>query len=136
MSEYTFDQAIADARAKGGLKVQGAPKQKIPKPKTFEDLGEAIIHQLRQVYDPEIPVNLYDLGLIYAIDVHSETWEVKIEMTLTAPNCPVAGDIPPAVQEAVLMIEGVPSVDVTLVWDPPWRKDMMSEAAALELGFM
>ena len=96
-------------------------------------LREQVIDALRTVYDPEIPVNIYELGLIYDIAI-SESGDVAIEMTLTAPGCPVAGSMPGMVQEAVSAVPGVTKVDVELVWDPPWDQSRMSEAAQLELG--
>ncbi|KZZ28105.1 SUF system Fe-S cluster assembly protein, partial [Sulfitobacter sp. HI0082] len=87
------------------------------------------------VYDPEIPVNIYELGLIYTIDINAEN-EVDIKMSLTAPGCPVAGEMPGWVADAVEPIAGVKQVDVALVWEPPWGMDMMSDEARLELGFM
>ena len=90
---------------------------------------------LRTVYDPEIPVNVYDLGLIYSIEVHDET-NVHIEMTLTAPNCPAADFIIEDVRMKVESIDDVKSVDIQLVFEPEWDKDMMSEEAKLELGFL
>ena len=96
-------------------------------------LKPAIIEALRTVYDPEIPVSLYDLGLIYDI-VISPAGKVDIVMTLTAPGCPVADVLPMEVEKAALAVDGVGAVHVELVFDPPWRPDMMSEAARLELG--
>ena len=92
-----------------------------------------IIEALRTVFDPEIPVNIYDLGLVYRSDVN-DRGQVTVEMTLTAPGCPVAGDMPQWVADAVAAVEGVGEVNVCLVWDPPWNQDMMSEEARLELG--
>jgi len=100
-----------------------------------EDLREPIVAQLRQVFDPEIPVNLYDLGLIYRIEIASNG-DVSIAMTLTAPACPVAGMMPSMVEEAVRKVEGVGEIKVDLVWDPPWTPDKMSDEARLELGMM
>ena len=97
----------------------------------YEQVGEAC----RTVYDPEIPVNIYELGLIYTIDINAEN-EVDIKMSLTAPGCPVAGEMPGWVADAVEPIAGVKQVDVALVWEPPWGMDMMSDEARLELGFM
>lgn len=94
-----------------------------------------IINILRTIYDPEIPVNIYDLGLIYAIHIE-ENAHVKIEMTLTAPGCPVAQTFPGIVEDAVRSIEGVDAATVELVWDPPWTQDRMSEAAKLQLGLI
>ncbi|MGH6886951.1 MAG: SUF system Fe-S cluster assembly protein, partial [Geminicoccales bacterium] len=94
----------------------------------------AVIEALRQVYDPEIPVNIYDLGLIYGIDLHDDG-SVAITMTLTAPACPVAGEMPHQVAEQVASVEGVGEVMVTLTWEPAWTQDNMSEDARLALGF-
>jgi FeS assembly SUF system protein len=96
---------------------------------------ERIIAALRTVFDPEIPTNIYDLGLVYAIDAVSEN-DIHIRMTLTAPGCPVAGILPGQVEKAVESVEGVGRCHVELVWDPPWNKDMMSDEAKLELGMM
>lgn len=93
----------------------------------------AVIEALRTVHDPEIPVNIYDLGLIYDLDI-SPDGDVAIEMTLTAPACPVAGELPLAVAEAVADVEGIGEVTVRLVWDPPWSADLMSEDARMALG--
>ncbi len=98
-------------------------------------LETRIVEVLKGVYDPEIPVNIYDLGLIYDIHVNDDN-EVSVTMTLTAPNCPIADDILLQVKESVEAIEGVKSVAVNLVFDPPWSKDMMSEEALLELGLL
>ena len=94
---------------------------------------EKIIFEIKKVYDPEIPINIYDLGLIYNIEIKNEN-EAYIEMTLTSPNCPVADSLPKMVKENILMVEGVKDVDLKIVWDPPWTKDKMSEAAKLELN--
>lgn len=98
------------------------------------DLQARVIDALRTVYDPEIPVNIYDLGLVYDLDVHDESGHVAIRMTLTAPGCPVAQTFPSVVEESVMDVAGVNAVDVELVWDPPWTRARMSEAARLELG--
>jgi FeS assembly SUF system protein len=100
-----------------------------------EELREPIIDALRKVYDPEIPVNIYDLGLIYGIDI-AANGDCHIDMTLTAPACPVAGMMPGMVRDAVAQVEGVGEVQVDLVWDPPWSQDKMSEEAMLQLGMM
>lgn len=96
---------------------------------------EAIVAALREVHDPEIPVNIYDLGLIYRIDIRP-SGKVAVDMTLTAPACPVAGLMPVMVSDAVKGVEGVADVDVELVWDPPWGPERMSEEARLQLGLM
>lgn len=100
-----------------------------------EKLETRIVDALRTVYDPEIPVNIYDLGLIYDLDVASDG-KVDIRMTLTAPGCPVAQTFPGVVGDAVAAVEGVTDVDVELVWEPPWSREMMSEAARLHLGML
>ena len=99
------------------------------------DLEASVMHVLRNCYDPEIPVNIYELGLIYGLDVRPNG-EVDIKMTLTAPNCPVAGSLPSEVQNRVGEIPGVTEAKVELVWDPPWCSDKMSDAARLQLGLM
>lgn len=96
-------------------------------------LKAAIIEQLKTIYDPEIPVNIYDLGLIYDVIVQ-ENGHVDIKMTLTTPGCPVAQTFPGTVEQSVLKVEGVNECIVELVWDPPWTQDRMTEAARLELG--
>jgi FeS assembly SUF system protein len=98
------------------------------------NLEEKVVDVLRTVYDPEIPVNIYELGLVYGIDV-DPTGVVAIRMTLTSPGCPVAGSLPPEVEAKVKAIPGVASCRVDLVWDPPWNPNQMSEAAKLQLGF-
>tara|TARA_B100001063_G_C16547666_1_gene444468 strand:+ start:193 stop:492 length:300 start_codon:yes stop_codon:yes gene_type:complete len=94
---------------------------------------EQIIEEIRKIYDPELPVNIYELGLIYDIKVKDEKF-VIIKMTLTTPNCPVAESLPNEVKNGAMQVEGIEDVDLELVWDPPWNKDMMSEAAKLELN--
>jgi len=94
---------------------------------------DQIIDEIRKIYDPELPVNIYELGLIYDIEVKDERFAV-IKMTLTTPNCPVAESLPKEVKEGVMQVEGIEDVDLELVWDPPWNKDMMSEAAKLEMN--
>ena len=96
-------------------------------------IKEKIIAEIKKVYDPEIPVNIYDLGLIYNIEVRNEN-EAYIEMTLTSPNCPVADSLHKMVKENINSIEEIKKVDLKLVWSPPWTKDMMSEEAKLELN--
>ena len=96
-------------------------------------LKDKVIFEIKKIYDPEIPVNIYELGLIYKIDIEDEK-KVNIEMTLTSPNCPVAESLPKMVKDNILQLDGVDDVDLKLVWDPPWTKDKMSEAAKLELN--
>lgn len=98
-------------------------------------IEEKIVAMLKTVYDPEIPVNVYDLGLIYKIDV-SDNGEVALDMTLTAPNCPAADFIMEDIRQKVESVEGVTSAIINLVFEPEWDKDMMSEEAKLELGFL
>jgi FeS assembly SUF system protein len=123
---------------------QGAEE---PRPEGADSAGEAagqgdggleqkVIEALRTVYDPEIPVNIYELGLVYNVDADPEQGRVEVTMTLTTPNCPVAGAMPGMVEERLRMIEELREVKVNLVWDPPWTPDKMSEAARLELGFL
>ena len=100
----------------------------------MSDLKEKIITEIKKIYDPEIPVNIYEVGLIYKIEVNEQNKKVIVEMTLTSPNCPVAESLPNSVKENILKIEGINDVDLKLVWDPPWTKDKMSEAAKLELN--
>ena len=102
---------------------------------TDHPLYEQVVEACRTVYDPEIPVNIYDLGLVYTIDINAEN-DVNIDMSLTAPGCPVAGEMPGWVADAVAPLEGVRQVDVNIVWEPPWGMDRMSDEAKLELGFM
>ena len=96
------------------------------------DLREKVIAEIRKIYDPEIPVNIYELGLIYDVKVKDDT--VKIIMTLTSPNCPVAESLPQDVKDSAMQVEGVEKVNLDLVFEPVWNKDMMSEAAKLELN--
>ena len=98
-------------------------------------LEEEIVTALRTVFDPEIPVNIYEMGLIYNIDVGDEG-DVGVTMTLTSPACPVAGSLPPEVEWKVASVDGVRKAEVELVWDPPWSPDRMSEAAKLQLNLM
>ncbi|MBQ7209988.1 MAG: SUF system Fe-S cluster assembly protein [Paludibacteraceae bacterium] len=101
----------------------------------FLEIEEKIVEMLKTVYDPEIPVNIYDLGLIYGVDI-DDNGKVKIDMTLTAPSCPAADFLVEDVKQKVSSIEGVSDLDINLVFEPEWSKDMMSEEAKLTLGFM
>ena len=96
------------------------------------ELKEKIIGEIKKIYDPEIPVNIYELGLIYDISIKDKN--VSVKMTLTTPNCPVAESLPKEVKDSILELNDVNNVDLDLVWDPPWDKSMMSEAAKLELN--
>ena len=99
----------------------------------MSELKEKIVSEIKKIYDPEIPVNIYELGLIYKIEIDDKN-KVEVEMTLTSPNCPVAESLPKEVKDSILEIKEVSKVDLDLVWDPPWDKSMMSEAAKLELN--
>ena len=99
----------------------------------MSDIKNKVIEEIKKIYDPEIPVNIYELGLIYKIDVDAKN-KVNIDMTLTSPNCPVAESLPKEVKNNIIKIEGVSDVNLNLVWEPPWTKDKMSEAAKLELN--
>ena len=101
----------------------------------FKKLGGEIIEEICKIYDPEIPVNIYELGLIYDVKI-SDTFDVLIEMTLTSPNCPVAESLPLEVEEKVAAIDNINDVKVNIVFEPPWTKEMMSEEAKLELGML
>jgi FeS assembly SUF system protein len=99
----------------------------------MSELKEKVILEIKKIYDPEIPVNIYELGLIYNIEIDEKN-KVNIDMTLTSPNCPVAEILPDSVKDSVLKVDGVSDVQLNLVWEPPWDKDKMSEAAKLELN--
>ena len=114
-------------------KIEGTP---LIKPSTTEHpLYDSVVDACRTVFDPEIPVNIFDLGLIYTIEISPEN-EVEVMMTLTAPGCPVAGEMPGWVADAVGPLAGVKQVNVNMTFDPPWGMEMMSDEAKLELGFM
>jgi len=113
--------------------MEGAP---LIRPSTTDHpLYDQVVDACRTVFDPEIPVNIFDLGLIYTIEITPEN-DVSVLMTLTAPGCPVAGEMPAWVQDAVELVAGVKSAQVAMTFDPPWGMDMMSDEARLELGFM
>ncbi|TFE36458.1 SUF system Fe-S cluster assembly protein [Paraburkholderia dipogonis] len=112
----------------------GRPQQ--PQSHDGDELKSRVIAALRTVYDPEIPVNIFDLGLIYGLDVDADAGRIGIRMTLTAPGCPVAQTFPATVEDAVFAVSGVNDVHVELVWDPPWSRDSMSDAARLQLGLL
>jgi len=97
------------------------------------ELKDQIIAEIKKIYDPEIPVNIYELGLIYDIKVENRN-TAKVKMTLTSPNCPVAESLPKEVKDGIMQVEGIDKVDLDLVWDPPWDKSMMSDSAKLELN--
>lgn len=113
----------------------GKPEVSPERMAEVEKLGDAIVTQLTSIYDPEIPVNIYELGLIYKIDVHDDN-AVTVDMTLTSPNCPVAESLPIEVQHKVEAVDGVKACEVKIVWDPMWHPSMMTEEAQLELGLI
>ncbi len=113
--------------------LEGAP---LIKPSTTDHpLYDTVVEACRSVYDPEIPVNIYELGLVYTIEIDAEN-AVSVIMSLTAPGCPVAGEMPGWLADAISAVPGVKQVDVDLTWEPPWGMEMMSDEARLELGFM
>ena len=103
--------------------------------KDLQKIGEKVVAVLCKIYDPEIPVNIYELGLIYDVQI-SDSYDVKILMTFTAPNCPVAESLPIQIKEEVEKIEKINTATIDITWEPPWNKNMMSEEAKLELGFL
>jgi len=127
-----------EASSADGSEYQNNSEDYIPSSACADDIAtlhDSIVDAIKGVYDPEIPVNLYDLGLIYNIDI-SDDYDVNIDMTLTTPGCPVAGEMPGMVASAVEPVPGVRTVDVKLVWDPPWDISRMTEEARLELGML
>lgn len=114
-------------------KAEQAEAERLP-PKS--ELESDVIFVLRSIFDPELPVNIYDLGLIYGLDVDPASGRVQVRMTLTAPGCPVAQTFPQTVADTLREVPGVAEVSVELVWEPRWNKQMMSEAARLELGLL
>ena len=99
----------------------------------MSDIKKKVIEEIKKIFDPEIPVNIYELGLIYKVEVDDKN-KVNVDMTLTSPNCPVAESLPVDVKDSIKKIEGVSDVNVNVIWEPPWEKEMMSEAAKLELN--
>jgi FeS assembly SUF system protein len=132
MDTKSAEQADAVGREPASVGATPAPGSSIP-PEQLEQLTADIVAALKTVYDPEIPADIYELGLIYKIDVDDDR-NIVIEMTLTSPGCPVAGEMPMWVENAVAAIPGVGQVSVKLTFDPPWDKDRMSDEAKLALG--
>ena len=132
---YMFSQEPrrTDPMTQNAEPLEGTPL--IAPSSTDHPLYDQVVEACRSVYDPEIPVNIYDLGLVYTIDISAEN-EVSVIMSLTAPGCPVAGEMPGWVADAIEPLPGVKQVDVDLTWEPQWGMDMMSDEARLELGFM
>jgi len=118
------------------LKGAGTPEAEEPGVAAFggESIQDQVVDVLRTIYDPEIPVNIYELGLIYDVDVDTSSNFVNVRMTLTSPACPVAGSLPPEVEQKVASVPGVSGAKVELVWEPPWDMSKMSEAAKLQLN--
>jgi len=127
-------EKIGDTRTLANTPVEGEPIVTLAAADQ-KPLEQAIVAALRSIFDPEIPLNIYDLGLIYRLTIDA-TNAVRVEMTLTAPGCPVAGDIVAEVKRKIEAIAEVPAVQVDLVWDPPWTRERLSEAARLELGML
>lgn len=129
MEDITMAEATPqDATANGGVSASSIPADELAR------LTDDIISALKTVYDPEIPADIYELGLVYKIDIEDDR-SVKIEMTLTAPGCPVAGEMPGWVENAVGAVEGVSGAEVTMTFDPPWTPDRMSEEAQIACGW-
>jgi FeS assembly SUF system protein len=124
-----IDANAAPAKAEGEAKPSAIPQEELDR------ITDDLIQQLKQVYDPEIPVDIYELGLIYKVDINDDR-HVDIEMTLTAPACPVAGEMPGWVEDAALKVEGVKSAKASLVFDPPWDPSRMSDEARLQLNML
>jgi FeS assembly SUF system protein len=132
MSDMAPDGAVARASAFLAADEHAPDKARLAEVRA---LGEQVVEQLRTVYDPEIPVNIYELGLIYRIDVEDDN-TVRIDMTLTSPHCPVAETLPGEVESKVGQVAGVRACEVRIVWEPPWHPSMMTEEAQLELGLI
>jgi FeS assembly SUF system protein len=126
------NHAVEEAAAMLAVDEHAGDKKRMAE---VQALGEQIVEQLKTVYDPEIPVNIYELGLVYKIDVEDDN-TVLIDMTLTSPHCPVAETLPPEVEQKVQQVEGVTRCEVRIVWDPPWTPSMMTEEAQLEMGLI
>jgi FeS assembly SUF system protein len=126
---------MSETQIASPAKDAGAPNTPPLDEAAIEAVRGAVIDAIRTVYDPEIPVNIYELGLIYDLDVNAAA-DVAVKMTLTAPGCPVAGTMPGMVKEAIQAVPNLGNVDVELVWDPPWDRSRMSEIAQLELGMI
>lgn len=130
-----FLDAKSEETADVAADTNGAPVKGRGAPASAEELQGNIVTALQEIYDPEIPVNIYELGLIYNVDVAAD-YSVKVEMTLTTPHCPVAESMPGEVEMKVASVEGVNGVEVDLVWEPPWDMSKMSDEARLELGLL
>ena len=131
MPPYEMSAGEGDPPKEGDSVRAGSPRD----PQVPVAAEDTVVEALRSVYDPEIPVNIYDLGLVYTVEISTEN-AVDIAMTLTAPGCPVAGEMPGWVEAAVESVAGVKEIKVNMTFDPPWGMEMMSDEARLELGFM
>jgi FeS assembly SUF system protein len=123
----------AHVKSEVSAESQAQPQESVLPPEVLEAFGNELIAALKTVYDPEIPVDIYELGLIYKVDV-ADNKDVTVDMTLTAPACPVAGEMPNMVRDALLTVPGIGEVTVNMTFDPPWTPDRMSEEAKLELN--
>ena len=132
MSDKT-EEKIKDQESEQIIEQVTEQPKEITEPADKAELNNAVVEALKSVYDPEIPVNIYELGLIYSVNI-DDSGKVEIEMTLTSPACPVAGTLPPEVEGKVRSIPGVSECVVKVVWDPPWGMNMMSEEAKLQLN--
>jgi FeS assembly SUF system protein len=132
---HTYKNAVKRAKRGGGRDMSDAAVGQVSalSPQRVEDFTAKLVNRLKTVYDPEIPVDIYELGLIYKVDV-SDKKDVKVDMTLTAPNCPVAGEMPGNVKAALELVDGIGEVTVNMTFDPPWTPERMSEEAKLELN--
>lgn len=113
---------------------QSQQSEQTQQPSKNDELRRLVVEMIQSIFDPEIPVNIWELGLIYELDVQTDG-KIKVVMTLTSPNCPVATTLPPEVEGKIRAVDGVTDVDLEVTWDPPWSPERMSEAAKLELGF-
>lgn len=136
-SEATPAESVPPTTPPAPVKPPQPVKQRLPlDPNAPRSLEDKVLDVLGTIYDPEIPVNIYELGLIYELTVDEDAGSVIVRMTLTSPSCPVAGTLPGEVEQKIREVEGVESVDLALVWEPPWDKDRLSEAAKLQLGLL
>lgn len=133
-SAQQVDKEVMASQPDAGVDMQPAAANAPLNPIEKGLLEEEVIEAIRTCYDPEIPVNIFDLGLVYEIDIDNKSF-VDIKMTLTSPGCPVAGTLPPEVENKVRQVDGVQGARVQVVWDPPWTMERMSDEARLELGF-
>ena len=134
MQQFNADNGAENPSGQPGQPIDALVDTDDSPAATEEELAERVVEALKTVYDPEIPVNIYDLGLIYKVDIHDAF--ADIDMTLTAPGCPVAATFPGMVERTVALVPGIKGAAVELVWDPPWTQALINEAARLELGLI